>query len=99
MEKTLLNIIRDWVFENKKIFWKYEVSSYSETYKIKVANLPNPLKEDITISSHHRLLNNMQKTQLCNVIKKSCAKEGAPAKSCVNIKVEYVSGAVVAAFI
>jgi hypothetical protein len=105
MKNTLLNIIEDWVISNKKIFWKYEVSSYFPTYKINVANLPVPAIEDIKIMSSNRMFNNTpmissaQKTQLCEVIKKACAKAGELKSSSINIKIDYVKGAVIAAVI
>jgi len=99
MKNTLLNIIQDWVDINKKIFWKYEVSSFYQTYKINVSNLPEPSKEDIKVVSNNRMLNNTQKTQLCSVIKKACAKEGILNNSCINVKIDYVKGIVIAAVI
>ena len=98
MEKKLSNIIRDWVGINKKVFWKYEVSCYFSTYKISVLNLPNPSNEDIKISPN-RVLSNSQKTQLCNTIKKSCAKAGELGISCIEVNVDYVNEAVTAAVI
>lgn len=97
MKNKLLDTIQDWVNENKKIFWKYEVSTFYQTYKISVANLPKPSKEDIKIVSHSQLLNNAQKTQLCGIIKKACAESGILNNSSVNVKIDYVKGAVIAA--
>jgi hypothetical protein len=99
MEKTLSIIIRDWVNANKKSFWKYEVSSYFKTYKISVSNLPKPSKEDITVGWNNRLLNDAQKIQLCNTIKKEYTKTVPLKKSSINVQVDYVKGAVIAAVI
>ncbi len=99
MKNILLNNIKDWVEINKKIFWKYEVSSFYQTYKINVTNLPKPSKEDIKIVSNNRMLNNTQKIQLCGVITKACAKEGVLSNSCINVQIDYVKGAVIAAVI
>jgi len=96
MGKTLSNIIRDWVGENIKVFWKYEVSSFYQTYKISIANLPNPSETDISVSSHNKLLNNNQKKQLCNAVKKACTKVTDLDISRVNVKVDYINGIVVA---
>ena len=99
MENKLLDIITEWVSANKKFFWKYEVSSYYETYKISIVNLPAPSYEDIMLKSYKRLLNNDQKTQLCNKIKKTYAKTDKLDVSSINVKVDYVKGAVIAAVI
>lgn len=96
MEKTLSKLIRDWVHDNKEVFWKYEVASFYKTYRISVVNLPKPTKEDIKVVSHNRLLNNAQKTQLCNIIKKMHNKTEELKKSSINVKVDYVKGAVIA---
>jgi hypothetical protein len=94
--KTLSNVIRDWAGENKKVFWKYEVSCYYETYKMRIANLPNPTNEDIMVTSHNRLLNDNQKKQLCKTIKKVYARAEVASHSCIDVKLEYVKGAVIA---
>jgi hypothetical protein len=99
MEKTLSKIIRDWVNTNKKAFWKYEVSSYFKTYKISVVNLPKPSIGDISVGWNNRLLNNAQKTQLCDSIKKVYNKTETLKKSTINVQVDYVKGAVIAAVI
>jgi hypothetical protein len=99
MEKTLSEIIRDWVNANKKVFWKYEVSSFYQTYKINIANLPKPSKEDIKVVSHNRILSNAQKTQLCDIIKKVNTKTDALRKSSIDVQIDYVKGAVIAAVI
>jgi hypothetical protein len=96
MKKTLSNIIRDWVGENKQIFWKYEVSSFYQTYKIHINNLPDPSEVDVSISSHNRLLNNSQKKQLCSAVKKACTKAAVLDISHIDVKVDYIDGAVVA---
>ncbi len=98
-EIIFLNTIKDWANINRKIFWKYEVSAFYQTYKISVSNLPNPLSEDVKVMTKNHLLNNTQKTQLCNVIKKACAKAGVLKDSYIDIKIDYVKGTVIAAFI
>jgi hypothetical protein len=95
-KKRLSKIIRDWAGKNKKVFWKYEVSCFYKTYKIKVANLPNPSKDDVLVSSNNRLLNNQQKTQLCNSIKEACAGAGELTESSIDVQIDYVNGAVIA---
>ena len=99
MGNILLNVISKWVSANKKFFWKYEVSSFYETYKISVDNLPAPSNEDITLKSYKRMLNNNQKTQLCNKIKKAYAESGELCVSSISVKVDYVKGVVKAAVI
>lgn len=94
--KRLSNIIRDWVGENKTVFWKYEVSCFYKSYRIKVANLPNPSTEDISVSSNNRLLNNQQKTQLCKAIKKACARADVLRDSSIDVQIDYVSKAIIA---
>jgi len=94
--KRLSNVIRDWAGENKKVFWKYEVSCFYKTYIIKVANLPTPSAEDIMVSSNNRLLNTQQKTKLCNAIKKAHAKADVLSGSSIDVQIDYESGAVVA---
>jgi len=97
--KRVSKIVREWAGENKKVFWKYEVSCYYKTYTIRLANLPNPSTEDIMVSSNNRLLNNQQKTRLCNAIKKECAKTEMLNNSCLDVQIDYVGGAVVAEII
>ncbi|HPS59326.1 MAG TPA: hypothetical protein PK514_14580 [Spirochaetota bacterium] len=99
LENTLSKTIKDWVGANKKVFWKYEVSSYYKTYTISVANLPDPSNDDIRVLSNNRLLNNAQKTQLCKAIKKVCPKAEVLSKSNINVKVDFEKGAVTAAVI
>ncbi|MBN2401212.1 MAG: hypothetical protein JXN64_02320 [Spirochaetes bacterium] len=99
MEKKLLTIIKDWVFTNKKIFWKYEVSSFYETYKISIANLPKPSKNDIKVKPNNRLLTDSRKIQLCNSIKKASINKELKNNLCINVKVDYIKDTVVADFI
>ncbi|MFH0975264.1 MAG: hypothetical protein V1874_05715 [Spirochaetota bacterium] len=99
MEKTLQELIGDWVTANKKIFWKYEVSSFYQTYKINVANLPKPGKEDIKVVSHRMLLSNEQKIQLCNIIKKVYNGPDKLKKSNIDLQIDYVKGMVKTAVI
>jgi hypothetical protein len=95
MEKAVKSIIQEWVVKNRKIFWKYEVSSFYQTYKINIDNLPNPGEGDIFVSSHKSLLNNSQKKQLCESLKKACAKAVPLRSARVNVKVDFVDGDVV----
>lgn len=95
-KKRVLKIIRDWATKNKKVFWKYEVSSYYKTYTIRVANYPRPAAEDIIVSSNSRLLNNQQKIQLCNAIINACPDVEIPADSSIDVQIDYVDGNVVA---
>jgi hypothetical protein len=96
MEKKLLNIIKDWAVKNKKIFWKYEVSSFYKSYVIKVGNLPDPSPENVTVSANNRLLNNQQKTDLSDAIKKAYTKEETSKSSSIDVKIDYEDGAVIA---
>jgi hypothetical protein len=94
--KRLSKIIRDWTEKNKRVFWKYEVSSFYKSYKIRVANLPAPSTENIIVSSHNRLLNHQQKTQLCNAIQKACVNVQVLSNSCIDVQIDYVNDAVIA---
>ncbi len=96
MEKKLLNIIKDWVGKNKKIFWKYEVSSFYKSYVIKVGNLPDPAAENITVSANNRLLNIQQKTELSNAIKKAYTKTETSKATSIDVRIDYEDGAVIA---
>lgn len=95
-EKKLLNSIIDWVGANKKVFWKYEVSCFYKTYKLSVANLPNPSVEDIRVISENRLLNNDQKKKLCTSIKKACAGAVGLDNSRITVKIDFDNDRVVA---
>lgn len=95
MEKKLPDVIRDWVEENRKVFWKYEVSCFHKTYKISIGNFPNPTKDDIFVSPNNGSLSK-EKTQLCNAIKKACIKNEASVYSRIDVKVDYADGSVVA---
>lgn len=99
LEKTLSNTIKEWVGANKKVFWKYEVSSYYKSYTISVANLPKPSEEDIKVLSNNRLLNAAQKKQLCSAITKACPKTETITSRNINVKVDFDKGAVVTAVI
>jgi len=99
LEKNVSKTIREWVEENKKLFWKYEVSSYYKSYTISVANLPSPSNDDIRILSHSRLLTDAQKNQLCRAIKKTCPKTEEPACSSICVKLDFEKGRVMAAVI
>ncbi len=96
VRKRLAEIVRDWAGENKKIFWKYEVSSFYKSYVIKVANLPNPSTEDIKVSSNNRLLNNQEKTQLSDAIKNEYPETETLNGSSIDVQIDYVSGSVIA---
>ena len=93
-KKRLSKIIRDWAGDNKKVFWKYEVSSFYKSYVMRIANLPNPSTEDIIVSSNNRLLNDQQKKQLCNALKKECAKAEVLNDSSIDVQIGYVDDAV-----
>jgi hypothetical protein len=93
--KRLSNIIKDWAGKNRKVFWKYEVSCFYQSYRIKVANLPNPSSKNITVSKNNRLLNDQQKTQLCNAIEKAGVKADVLSDSCIDVRIDYVDGAVI----
>jgi len=99
LEKKVSGAIKEWVGANKKVFWKYEVSSYYKSYTISVANLPAPAHGDIKVLSNNRLLTETQKNQLCRAIKKACPKTKEPADFNVNVKIDYEKGQVVAAII
>ena len=95
-KKYLANIIREWVAKNKKVFWKYEVSSFYKSYVIKVANLPHPSSTNITVSKNNRLLNDQQKTQLCIAIEKARVKADVLSGSNIDVQIDYKNGAVIA---
>jgi len=94
MEKKVSEIIKNWVLTNKKFFWKYEVSSFYQTYKISIKNLSDPASEDIDVSPKIGILNT-RKTQLCTAIKKACAKTDDAMTKSISIKVDFVDGDVV----
>jgi hypothetical protein len=96
VRKRLSKIIRDWADKYKRVFWKYEVSCFYKSYIIRVAHLSRPSTADVMISSNNRLLNNQHKTQLCNAIEKACASAEMLHDSCIDVKIDYVDGAVVA---
>lgn len=95
-EKKLLTSIIDWVGANKRVFWKYEVSCFYKTYKLSVANLPNPEVEDIRVISENRLLNDDQKKKLCSIIKKACSGANGLINSRVTFKIDFDNDRVVA---
>ena len=94
--KRLSKIIGTWADKNKNVFWKYEVSCFHKTYKIRVANLPEPSTENIMVSTNNRLLNDQQKTQLCVAIKKACPKVELLSGLCIDVQIDYANGAVIA---
>ncbi|HOD14730.1 MAG TPA: hypothetical protein PK307_06415 [Spirochaetota bacterium] len=95
-KKRVSNIIKDWADKNKKVFWKYEVSSFYKSYVIKVANLPHPSSTNITVSKNNRLLNDQQKTQLCIAIEKARVKADVLSGSNIDVQIDYKNGAVIA---
>lgn len=95
-KRKLSEIIRDWADKNKKVFWKYEVSSFYKSYIIRVANLPVPSANDVMLSSNNRLLNDQQKKQLCSAIKKVCPASGRLKESSIDARIDYVDGEVIA---
>lgn len=95
--KRFSKIVSDWVAKNKKVFWKYEVSCFHETYRISINNLPEPAEKDIAVSPVIRLLNDKQKKQLCDALKNAYAKTGAPAESGIDLKVNFIDGGAVTA--
>ena len=98
-KKRLSKAIRDWAGKNKKSFWKYEVSCFYKTYIIRVSNLPGPSVTDIQISSNNRVLNEIQKKQLCDIITKTCAQAKVFHDSIIDIQIDYDNGAVIAELI
>lgn len=92
--EKLVKVIREWVEKNKKIFWKYEVSSFYKTYVIKIVNLPEPSVKDISLSIN-RLLDEQHKQQLCDCIIKSCGKSGILSDTSIDIQIDYADGAVI----
>lgn len=95
-KKRLSGIIRTWAGKNKKVFWKYDVSCFYKTYKIRVVNLPAPSTENILVSSNSRLLNNQQKTQLCNAIKNAYPRVELLGNACIDVQIDYANGSVIA---
>ncbi len=97
IEKMKLSkTIGDWVTRNKKVFWKYEVSCYHKTYMLRVINLPEPELKDIQLSANNRLLNDLQRKQLCEVISKTCTKAKSFHASSIDVQIDYDNGTVVA---
>lgn len=95
-KKRLSKIVRDWADKNKKVFWKYEVSSFYKSYIISIGNLPKPSTADIRVSSNNRLLNDQQKTQLYTAIEKACPNGAVLSESSIYVQIDYVQGAVIA---
>lgn len=95
-KERLSGVIRDWADKNKKVFWKYEVASFYKTYKMSVANLPEPSIDDIKIPSSRQLLSVQLKTQLCSAIARLCPDSAVLGSSYVNVQIDYVNDAVVA---
>ncbi|HOO73606.1 MAG TPA: hypothetical protein PK926_17735 [Spirochaetota bacterium] len=96
LEKNrLLRVIKTWVSENKKAFWKYEVSCFYKTYFLRVGNLPRPAAEDIVVSSNDRLLTGRQKKQLCDAVKKIYAIPSRASVSSINVQIDYDNGVII----
>ncbi len=95
-KKVLSKVISDWAGENKKAFWKYEVSSFYKTYLIKLTNLPEPSVNDIQPLLINKLLNEQQKKQLCAAIAKAAAKATVFNGPSIDFQIDYVDGIVVA---
>jgi hypothetical protein len=96
-KKRLLMTILDWVKKNKKIFWKYEVSCFYETYKISIHNLPDPGERDISVSPNKKLLSIQQKMQLCDAVKNVCGKAGVISESYIDVIINCTDGGAVTA--
>lgn len=96
-KRKLLMTIHDWVKKNKKIFWKYEVSCFYETYKISIHNLPDPRERDISVSPKNKLLSMQQKTQLCDAVKNVCVKAGEISESCIDVIINCADGGAITA--
>ncbi len=93
-KKKIAETVRDWVTDNKKVFWKYEVSCFYKSYIIRMNNLPNPSPEDIMISSNNRLLNSQQKKQLSVAVTNTCADIELMSDSSLDVQIDFVDGAV-----
>lgn len=96
-KKKLLMTIHDWVKINKKLFWKYEVSCFYETYKISIHNLPDPGERDISVSPNNKLLSMQQKTQLCDAVKNVCVKAGEISESGIDVIINCADGGAITA--
>jgi hypothetical protein len=95
-KKRLSKIITDWAGKNKKVFWKYEVSSFHKTYLIKVTNMPEPSVNDIQLSSNKKLLSDLQKKQLCDAIINNSPETKAFNDLSFDVQIDFVDGAVIA---
>lgn len=93
-KERVVKVVREWVVKNKKLFWKYEVSSFYKTYVLKVANLPEPSVKDITLTGN-RLLNDIHKTQISEAIIKVCSKAEFLTDSSIDIQINYADGDVI----
>ena len=94
MKDTLLNIIKDWVSVNKKLFWKYEVSSFYASYNISIFNMPIPSIDDIKIRPGNQNFTSQKKNQLCSLIKKCSDKLQSKSNSSINIQIDFIKGSV-----
>ena len=71
MEERVLSAIKNWLNENRKIFWKYEVACFYRTYQISIGNMPEPTAGDIKVLNGRNLMNDEQKNRICDVIRKA----------------------------
>jgi len=95
-KKRLSKIVGDWAGKNKKVFWRFEVSSFYKTYLIKVNNLPEPGVNDIQPPSINRMLVDHQKKQLCDAITIACARSKQFNDPSIDVQIDYVDGVVIA---
>ncbi|HPS88210.1 MAG TPA: hypothetical protein PLY36_15770 [Spirochaetota bacterium] len=95
-KKRLPKIVSDWVTRNKKVFWKYEVSSFYRTYILRICNLPEPSVNDILLSGNNSLLSVQQKQQLCDAVTKVCSSSKTFTDSSIDVQIDYDNGIVIA---
>ena len=92
-KKELPDVISEWVSENRKTFWKYDVSCFHKTYKISIDHLTDPADGDLAILPYASIPGGAR-TKLIKAVKK--ASSGLQCSS-IALKIDYVDGAVVAA--
>jgi hypothetical protein len=95
-EEILTSSIREWVNENKPIFWKYEVSFKRIAYLITVSNLPDPSAKDIMTLPLIRSLSGDKKNQLCANIKTACENAGILEIPSLKVRLENNDGIITA---
>lgn len=86
--------VSDWVADNRKVFWKYEVSCFYKTYVIRINNLPHPGPDDILISSNNRLLDNSQRNKLSGAVKTACDGAEISDGSNIDMRIDFIDGEV-----